>query len=418
VREFFREKGFKKGGIVMRRLPIIFIAIGLIIIGCGLFEVMAQETFKLGIPVPLSGTKKNFGELIRGGALIALEEINARGGFTKGVLRGKKLELSFEDTVGKPEKAEEIARKFITEDQYPIIIGAYSSSCSLAVAEVSAEHGIPYLCQTGSTDKLTQQGWKNVFRLNPSSSQYITGLNDFLVTVVKPKTMAILYEPTAYGKSLSEVMREFCAKKGIKIVYDEAYEPKQTDYKPMLIKVKHQKPDVIFMISYIMDAILLMKQARELDINPKIFSGGAAGFVVPEFPEGAGQAAEYVVTSALWAPGVKYPGAREFTEKFRARYGSEPTYHAVEGYALVYATVDALERTVSLSPEDIIAALKKTDMMTSFGPVKFEDFENFTNQNRIPTLLMQVQDGQLVTIWPKEAAETRYRYPVPKWSAR
>ncbi len=230
--------------------------------------------------------------------------------------------------------------------------------------------------------------------------------------------MAILYESTDYGTSLALVMRKFCEKQGIKVVYDKAYEAKATDFSPTLLEIKRQGPDVIFMVSYLMDAILLMKQAKELDINPKIFAGGGAGFALDEFPKGTGDAAEYVVTISLWSPDVKYPGAKDFVEKYRKKYQSEPTYHAAQGHAMVYVAIDALERAASLSKEDLIKALKETSIMTVYGPVKFEDFENFTNQNRIPPLVLQVQLGKLVTVWPKEAAPVMYNYPIPKWSER
>ncbi len=395
---------------------IIFIVVGLIIAATGL--CLAQESFKLGFPVPLSGKNKKFGETMKNGAVMAIEDFNAKGGFTKGILKGKKLEIVFEDDADDPAKLKEIVKKFITEDKYPILVGTYSSTCALAMAEVAAEYGVPYLCQSGSADKITQQGWKNVFRPAHSSSQYPTGLNDFLAKVVKPKTMAIIYESTDYGQSLSLVMRKFCEKEGIKIVYDKSYVAKATDFSPMLLEVKNQNPDVIFMVSYLMDAILLMKQAKELDINPKMFVGGGAGFALDEFPKGAGDAAEYVVTLNLWSPDVKYPGAGAFAEKFRERYKSEPTYHSARGHIAIEIIIDALERAASLSKDDLIKALKETDIMTLHGPVKFEDFENFTNQNRLPALVSQVQLGKLVTVWPKDVAKIMYNYPVPKWSER
>jgi len=392
----------------LRIVLILFLVLGLCASG-----LMAEETVKLGVIVPVSGAQKKFGELMKNGCSLAQEEINAKGGITKGILQGKKLELIFEDTESVVDKAGQLAEKFINEDKYPIVLGGYSSSEGTKIGETVQKYGVPYLCPTPSADKITQQGWKNVFRVSPSSSQYITGLKDFLLTVVKPKTMAIIYEDTDYGKSLSAVMRKVCEKEGIKIVFDKSYAAKSTDYKPMLLEMKLQKPDAVFMVSYLMDAILLVKQSKELDIRPKIFTGGAAGFALSEFAKEAGEAAEYLVTADLWAPDVKYPGVKEFVEKFRAKYG-EPTYHATEAYASIYVLADALERAKSLSKEDLIAALKETNLMTPFGPVKFEDFENFTNQNKVSTLARQVKGGKLVTVWPKDIAVENYVYPVPK----
>jgi len=128
----------------------------------------------------------------------------------------------------------------------------------------------------------------------------------------------------------------------------------------------------------------------------------------------AGAAAENVITADLWAPDVKYAGAKEFAAAFRTRYNMEASYHGAQAYAVIKVVVDVLERAASLSPADISAALKATDMATIFAPVQFGDFENYTNQNRVPTLVRQVQKGKMVTVWPKEIAEFPYVYPLPE----
>lgn len=210
-------------------------------------------------------------------------------------------------------------------------------------------------------------------------------------------------------------MRTFCAKEGLTVVHDASYDAAQTDFRQLLMEVRGKNPDVVFMVSYNIDGILLMKQAMELKLNPKIFAGGAAGFVLPNFTEQAGAAAENVVTSNLWAYTLKYPGAKEFAEKYKERYGEYPSYHGALSYSSITVLVDALERTVSLAPADIIAALDATNIMTVFGLVEFTDYDGFTNQNKTATIVMQVQNGKLVSVWPEAVAETKYIYPVPKW---
>ncbi|MBI2002439.1 MAG: ABC transporter substrate-binding protein [candidate division NC10 bacterium] len=339
---------------------------------------VAGEVIKVGLPLPLTGIHAKFGEAIRNAYLLGLEEITAAGGVTKGAFKGSKIELLIEDTTSKPE----------------------------------------YLSQTGAADNITQQGWKWVFRVNQPASEYAGGLQDFLLKVVKPKSMAILFENTLFGTSLSKAVQEWTKEVGIEVTNFEPYEAGAIDFKPMLLKVKAKNPDVMFMVSYLMDAMLLMRQSKELDINPKIFAGGAAGFTMPEFIEGARGAAELVYSATLWAPDVKYKGAREFYDKYYKKYGVHPEYHSTEGYAAAYVLKDVLERTKSLKNEDLREALAATDMLTPFGPVKFEAYKKFINQNRLPTLVVQIQKGKLVTVWPKEFAAADYVYPVPKWAER
>ena len=205
---------------------------------------------------------------------------------------------------------------------------------------------------------------------------------------------------------------------GAKVVLKEKFETGSIDFRPILGTVRQAQPDVVYTVSYANEAQLLMKQIKELRIDAKLFAGGAAGFAIPEFVEGAREAAEYVISATLWTPQVKYPGAREFAEKYKAKYNAYPSYHGASAYAAIYVVKDALERTKTESPDAIRDALKATNMKTAFGPVQFVDKEGYQNQNFTDTLAIQVIKGQFETIWPKQHASAPYVYPVPAWRAR
>ncbi len=167
-----------------------------------------------------------------------------------------------------------------------------------------------------------------------------------------------------------------------------------------------------------MDASLLMRQSKELDINPQAFIGGAAGHTLPEFLQNAADASEYCFSATLWTPQVKYPGTKEFFDNFKKKFNKETDYHGAEAYAAAYVLADTLKRAKSLSSDDLRAALAETNMMTAFGPVKFISWDKFTNQNRMETLVLQVIKGKYETVWPAEAASAKYVYPVPRWRDR
>jgi branched-chain amino acid transport system substrate-binding protein len=235
---------------------------------------------------------------------------------------------------------------------------------------------------------------------------------------VKPASIAILYESSDFGTSGADEMEKYAGQVGMKVLVKEKYEKGAVDFKPILTKVKTQKPDVIYMVSYVMDASLLMKQIKELRIDAKIFAGGAAGFAIPEFLHNAKDAAEYVVTATLWSPQVYYPGAKEFAEKYRTQYGEYPSYHGAEAYAALYVVKDAIERAESLDSAALQKAMKATKMMTAFGPVQFEDKNGYKNQNFMDTLVLQVINGKHETIWPENSASAKYLYPIPTWRER
>jgi branched-chain amino acid transport system substrate-binding protein len=393
----------------MKRLIILIILLSGIFITVNLF---AQD-LKFSIPLPLTGSNASFGEIEKNSYGIAMEEINTKGG-----IKGKKVVLEFEDSQGKPEVSRSIAEKLIDVKKQPVIFGEYSSACSKAIAPLAEERKTPYLVVTGATDDITQQNYKYVFRMNPTNQYYASGMMSFLKEVVKPTTMAILYESSDFGTSGADEMVKQCQKMGIKVLVKEKYEKGAVDFKPILSKVKSERPDVIYMVSYVMDASLLMKQIKELRIDAKLFAGGAAGFAIPEFIQNAKEAAEYIVTATLWSPQVAYPGAKEYAEKYKKRFGDYPSYHGAEAYSALYIIKDVLTRTKSMTPDDIRIAMRATNMETAFGPIKFEDKEGYTNQNFMDTLVLQVINGQLETIWPQKYASKKYNFPIPRWRDR
>lgn len=399
---------------ITRRLAV-FLAVATVILLCvGAPALRAQaRTFTVGISLPLTGAEAKFGEIEKQAYEMAIAEINAKGG-----VNGVKLALDIQDSGGKPETATAIVEKFITIDKYPIVVGEYTSQCSYAVAGVCEKYKVPYLVVTGAADKITQQGWKYVYRMNPPSSLYNMGVFSFFEQVARPKSIAILYENTDFGSSTSKAMKEWCEGHGVNVVLSEGYSAGGVDFKPILQKVKSLRPDIVYMVSYLMDASLLMRQSKELDINPQAFIGGAAGHTLPEFLENAADASEYCYSATLWTPQVKFPGAKDFFDNFKKKYNKETDYHGAEAYAAAYVLADTVKRAKSLTPEDLRAALAETNMMTAFGPIKFTSWGQFTNQNKMDTLVLQVIKKKYETVWPQDAASAKYVYPAPRWRER
>jgi len=240
----------------------------------------------------------------------------------------------------------------------------------------------------------------------------------FLTEVVKPKTMAILYESTAFGTSGADAMESDAKKHGIQVVAKEKYEAGAPDFKPILSKIKSLAPDVVYMVSYVMDASLFMKQIKELRLDAKLFAGGAAGFAIPEFIDNAKEAAEYVVSATLWTPQLKYKGAKEYAEKYKAKHGDYPSYHGASAYAAIYVLKAAMTAAKDWTADGIRDGLKGVNVETAFGPVKFENKEGYQGQNFVETLAIQVQKGQFETIWPKAQASKPYVFPMPSWRER
>jgi branched-chain amino acid transport system substrate-binding protein len=382
-------------------------AVFLAMAGLGTVAGAGQEgaPIKVGVVLPLTGAQQKFGEIENNSFLMGMEEINAAGG-----VNGRPIELLIEDDTSKIAIGRSAAEKLILQDKVIVLTGGYSSDVTFAMAAVAQYRKVPFLITTGAADEITELGADYVFRLNQPVSEYARALTEFLQQVVKPKGVVILFEKSLFGQSGSREFAEQAFELDWKILMNEGYEAGTVDFKALLIKAKSAKPDVVYMISYVKEAALLVQQSKALGFKPKVFAGAAAGFTLPEFSKLAADAAENVYSATLWTPQVLYPGAREYYSNYMKKFGSETEYHGAEAYASVYVVADALKRAKELTPKGVRDALAKTGMMTAFGPVKFTSYDRKTQQNSLPTYLVQWQKGVMETVWPQIVATKVYIY--------
>ena len=392
------------------------LAIALLTLLTGVLPVkdsFSADTIKVGVPLPLTGRHSPFGQHMKRAFQLALGEINAAGG-----ARGKQLEFVFADDQSKPETGLTAAQQLIEDDKIVMFTGEYSSSITYPIAALCEKKHVPFVLSTAAADKITTSGFKYIYRLAQPASEFDSGLQSFLISVAKPKSMVIVYENTLFGTSVAKNMKAWAEANNIEVKIFEEYEAGVIDFKPMLFKVKNANPDIVYAISYLMDATLITRQMKEIDLNPRMFAGSAAGYSIIEYLEGTGDASEYVFSSTMWASTVSYPGAQEFYDNYVKKYDVIPPYHAAQAYAAAYVCWDAIKRAKSLERESIREALETTNLMTIYGPIKFESYADYSHQTHLPTLVLQVQKGKFEIVWPEKVATSKAIYPVPEWDKR
>ncbi len=370
-------------------------------------DTRAQEggqIIKIGVPLPLSGTKSPFGDLHHKSYAMALEEINASGGIRQGRYAGYQLEFLFEDTRGMAETAREVTEELIFEKDVTILMGGYSSAVAFAMAKVCEENRIPFISASGAADGITQQGWEFTFRINPPVSDFISGLEDFLCNVDPPRSMAIVYENTRFGISTARTMKNWGEENLIEVLALEPYEPWVGDFEDIVATLNTSSADVAYAVANLRDSVVLVNQFAQMNAEVKLLVGSPGTFSTPEFIKEVGSRSENIVSSAVWIPNVNYPEAQDFVYNYRVRYRNTPDCHGALAYAAAYVCRDVLERTASLEADDLLHALHATNMMTVIGPVRFTSYLDFTNQNQLLTLVIQIQDGEFQTVWPPNAA--------------
>jgi len=404
--------------IIISRIAYIFMVIGvclLLLFAC--IPSHAQEgeedrVIRIGLPLPLSGTKSSLGDLHRKSFVMALEEINASGGIRQGRYAGWPMEFLFVDTHGMAETGREVVERLIAEQSVSIIMGGYSSAVAFAVAEVCEWNRIPFISSSAAADEITQQGWEFTFRINPPVDDYNSGLEDFLCNVNQPRSMTILFENTRSGRSSAHVMKEWCEENDIEVLTHEAYEPWTGDFEDIVEEISASRTDGVYVVANLRDSAVLVNQFAQTETQAKILVGSVGTFGIPEFIKEVGPRSENLLAAAVWIPHVNYPGVDQFVHDYEARYGTAPDYHGAQAYAAAQVCRDILERTVSLEPGDLLETLHTTNMTTIIGPVTFGSYKKFTNQNQLLTLVIQIQDGEFQTIWPPNAATADYTHNV------
>ncbi len=368
----------------------------------------AAEPLIIGVP---HSEAYSYAAMMKNSFEMALEVINKEGG-----IKGRPLKLVYANDEGKPKPGERAVIDLVENNGALMLVGAYQSSNTIYMARIADKLDRPFLVCTAADDRITQRKWKNVYRLNPPAKGYTNGLEDFFLNKIKPKSMAIVYENSPYGTSGAMRMMWFCRGNNIDLRAIEPYhkERLRADYFERIVaRLKEDPPDVIYMVSYLKDAALLVKNIRDAKID-SLLVGGAGGFTSQKFITQAGASANLLLTATLWTPSLKYPGTKEYYDQYTEKYAASPDYHGAEAYSALMVAADVLKRADSFSPESIRAALDNTDMMTPFGPVKFTSYENFERQNRLPTQVLQIINGKFECVWPQELATANFTAP-PEW---
>jgi len=208
---------------------------------------------------------------------------------------------------------------------------------------------------------------------------------------------------------------ELAKKKGLQVVFVEAYPKGYTDFSALMTKIRAANPDVLGGATYFDDAVAITRQMRELNVNPKMY-GVTVGGDLPTFYQLLGRNAEYVYGATQWEAELPYPGAKEFLLAYTMEWpGTDISYHAAGGYGGCQVLVEAIKRAGSLDGEKIREAILKIDMNTVYGSFKV-DADGFQVSHKM--VMFQWQEGRKVIVWPDELAVGKVRFPTPPWNQR
>ena len=369
-----------------------FLAIAMLALaGCGGGGAKPADVIKLGANLEMTGGNATFGQSASNGAKLAIKEVNAKGG-----ILGKQITLTVADNKSEAAEAANAMQKLISQDKVVAIIAPIASSSVIAGAQVLQDSKVPAISPTASNPKVTvdpNTGKVRDFVFRAAFIDPFQGsvMANFAFNSLKAKTAALYIDNSSdYAKGLAQFFKETFIKSGGTIVAEEAYLQKDTDFKATLTKIKAKNPAVIFAPGYYQEVGMLIKQARELNMNIPVLGGD--GWDSAKLPEIAGATAlNNSFFSNHYSPDDNSPAVKTFVENYKKEYNQTPDAFAALSYDAVMMVIKAMERANSADPVKIKDELAKTkDYAAVSGKISL----NATHDAVKSAVIIEMKDGK------------------------
>jgi len=405
-------------GISRRRFTTVA-ATGALISTAGLPMVRparAATPLKLGVLLPRSGHMALIGQACQRGAEVGLPMLRDMG---------YSVELMNADTESNPDSGRTQAEKLIREGAN-MLMGCFDSATTLAVAGVAEQKGIPFVVNIGAEPKITEQGFKYVFRNFPSATMLgKSGLllyKDIFATAgVTAKTAVLLHINDSFGMGMLAGINALMPKLDLPftIVETIAYDPKARDLSIEVAKAKAAKADIVMTVTRLNDAILLVREMVKQQVETMgITSPGSPGMYDKQFQKALGKYADFCSVNIPW-----FDPKQEMTQVLNAAFDKiypEESCDLNVGFTFeaVLIAADAHKRAGSTDPQALTEALRATNIAKRAmlgGPIKFE--ANGQNMN-LRSAVVQNLNGKPTVVLPTESAEAKLVFPAPPFKGR
>jgi branched-chain amino acid transport system substrate-binding protein len=368
---------------------------------------------RIGAALSLTGSLAKEGALTKQGYQLCQEKVNKRGGVQVGDQKAK-LAITYSDDKSEPDTATRLIDKF-NDDGVKLILGPYGSPSTEAAAAAVERNGQVMVDSSGADDNIFTKGYKTTFAVLSPATKYVAAIVNAIMEGAnpKPKTVAMLSADDGFSETAAKGGVEAAKKAGLKVVAQESFPEHTTDVSSALTKVKGKNPDLILGSVHVEEGIAIVKQSKELGVTPQGF-GETVAPPTPDFSKALGSSANGVVGSTQWVPQVKgkdqiFGTARDYAADFKRRFGQDAEYHSAEAAAACLALVLAVQDAGSANADKVRDSLASLDTESFFGPIKFDDTgKNVTK----PMSAIQIQDGKVTTIYPKEQAQAKLQWPA------
>ncbi len=337
---------------------------------------------------PLHGKSAGDGSSMHEGIILAVEEINNRGG-----ILNKKVELRQEDDGSDGNEARSAVEKLIKHDGVSAILGEVTSSNTIIAAPVAQMSKIPLISPAATSPEVTKIG-DYVFRVCFTDDFQGAACAAFASNTLEAKKAGVLMDSNSeYSKGLAKSFSKAFQSGGGKVVVSQSYSAGDTDFEPQLASIKEAKPDILFLPGCPKEVSIIAVQARRVGIRAPLLGGD--GWDSPLLVSEAGRSLEGCYFSNHFSSLGDEPAVRQFVAAFRDKYNKDPNAIAALGYDATWILAEAIKRAGSTDGDAIRRAMRETrDYPGVTGQITIDGRRNA----RKPAVILQVKGGQFVPI--------------------
>jgi branched-chain amino acid transport system substrate-binding protein len=353
----------------------------------------ADKTITIGINLPLTGADAHDAELIKDGALLALDEANAQGG-----VAGYKINIMVLDdgtaTAGQydPAQAATNARKMVSDNSVVAAIGPQMSGSGKAMAPILSQGNLAIVTPSSTNPDITDPKFAGQYRPAGKAIYFRTVTTDafqgpnmanYFVDTLKVKSVYVLDDSGAYGVGIADAFQKQAEKRGLKVLGRDQLNPKEADYTTVLTKIKSLNPDSLYYGGVAQAGVKVVKQSY--DIMPKIIRAGGDGLYGAEILKGAGFPSAEGLYATIAAPNLlENPEAKPWVDRFVKKYGQQPENYSITAYDAALVILDAVKRVAESGKEvnrgNVRDAIQTSKTKTLQGVVSFDDNGDITNR--------------------------------------
>jgi branched-chain amino acid transport system substrate-binding protein len=380
------------------------------VLGLAAGPARAQDAIKIGATAAITGPVSTLGAT-QGKLWEGWERAqNEAGGILVRSL-GKKLPIKivYYDDRSDPKVSVKFYEKLINDDKVHFLIGPMGSPIGFASTTVAERYKFPMLLGPSSDPKIFERGFKYIQGVQDLATEWSKHYFDMHGKLGRAKTVAILTEDILFSRGVADGSKRFAAAVGMKTVFDEVAPKDLEDFTPAIARMKASGADLAYIASYPPFFVKFAKQAAELGYRPAALHCPLCS--AASVRQSLGSLSELVTGEIFWVPGMKL-GDHRMLEAALKHSGVDPLQWSFAVSSLIQLEVlrAGIEKVGSLDRDAVFAAIKGMEVKTIGGTWKAKP----DGAGTITPFPVQIQGGQLTSLWPPEAKTGDYVYPRQK----